>query len=181
MESMRGIYTKKVRDMLKTQLRLANIFEVPKIQKVVLNVGVGRIIKDEKALEHIVDDISRLSGQKVVPTQAKKSIASFKTRVGMTIGYKVTLRGKRMYDFLDRLVHIALPRTKDFRGIDQKSVDERGNLTIGIKEHIVFPEVSTEHARNIFGFEITVVTSAKNKDSAIALYRALGFPFKREK
>lgn len=180
MELTQAVYTKKARPMLKEQLHMSNIFEVPRIEKVVLNVGAGRILKDEKALEHIVQDLARIGGQKMVGTQAKKAIASFKTRIGMTIGYKATLRGARMYDFIDRLIHVALPRTKDFRGIDQKSVDERGNLTIGIKEHIVFPEVSTEHARNIFGFEITVVVRAKKREHAIALYRALGFPLKRD-
>lgn len=173
------IYKKQAIPSLRKEFGLNNDLAVPRIGKVVVNIGVGRLIKDEKIIELINRDLALITGQKPVPTKAKKSIASFKTRAGMVIGFKVTLRGKRMNDFLERLINIALPRTRDFRGLDPKSIDGRGNLTVGIKEHIVFPEVSAESSRSIFGFEITVITNAENKDQAIALYKAMGFPFRK--
>ncbi|MEK7178188.1 MAG: 50S ribosomal protein L5, partial [Patescibacteria group bacterium] len=150
----------------------------PKIEKVVINIGLGRTLKDEKFLDIVMRDIALIAGQKPKTTLAKKSIANFKTRKGMVIGATVTLRGQRMYDFISRLINIALPRTRDFRGINVKSLDKNGNLTIGVKEHIIFPEIKGEEVRNIFGFEITVVVKAKNKEKAIALYKAIGFPIK---
>jgi len=173
------IYKKQAIPSLRKEFGLNNDLAVPRIGKVVVNIGVGRLIKDEKIIELINRDLALITGQKPVPTKAKKSIASFKTRAGMVIGFKVTLRGKRMNDFLERLINIALPRTRDFRGLDPKSIDGRGNLTIGIKEHIVFPEVLAESSRSIFGFEITVITNAENKDQAVALYKAMGFPFRK--
>lgn len=149
-----------------------------RIEKVVINIGLGRALKDEKFMEIALRDLALITGQKPKTTLAKKSIANFKTRKGQVVGAVVTLRGKRMRDFLSRLINIALPRTRDFRGINLKSLDENGNLTIGIKEHIVFPEISGEEIRNIFGFEITVVVRAKNRDEAIKLYKTLGFPIK---
>ncbi|RJQ14603.1 50S ribosomal protein L5 [Candidatus Parcubacteria bacterium] len=172
-------YREEVLPKLKGEFGVSSVMALPRIVKVIVNTGVGRVVKDEKLLEQIQQDMSLIVGQKTIATKAKKSIASFKTRQGMTIGYKATLRGKRMYDFLDRLISIALPRTRDFRGIDEKSIDKSGNLTLGVKEHIVFPEVSTEHVRNIFGLEITVVTDAKNRQEALALYKSLGFPLKK--
>lgn len=144
----------------------------------VINIGLGRALKDEKFMEIALRDLALITGQKPKTTLAKKSIANFKTRKGQIVGAIVTLRGKRMRDFLSRLINIALPRTRDFRGISLKSLDKNGNLTIGIKEHIVFPEISGEEIRNIFGFEITVVVKAKNRDEAIKLYKTLGFPIK---
>jgi large subunit ribosomal protein L5 len=149
-----------------------------RIEKVVINIGLGRALKDEKFMEIALRDLALITGQKPKTTLAKKSIANFKTRKGQIVGAIVTLRGKRMRDFLSRLINIALPRTRDFRGISLKSLDKNGNLTIGIKEHIVFPEISGEEIRNIFGFEITVVVKAKNRDEAIKLYKTLGFPIK---
>lgn len=172
---------KKTTQILQKELGVKNIFALPKIVKVVINVGLGRVIKDEKFLELVLRDLALISGQKPKTTLAKKSIANFKTRQGMIIGAMVTLRGQRMYDFLNRLIHTALPRTRDFRGLSDTSLDKKGNLTIGIKEHIVFPEVSGEEMKNIFGFEITVVVKAKNKEEALALYKALGFPIKSSK
>ncbi|MDO8574771.1 MAG: 50S ribosomal protein L5 [bacterium] len=163
---------------LQKELGIKNILALPNLQKVVVNVGLGRALKDEKFLEVALRDLGLITGQKPRATLAKKSIANFKTREGMVIGAMVTLRGRRMHDFISRLVNIALPRTRDFRGIGAKSLDKNNNLTIGIKEHIVFPEVSGEEVKNIFGFEITLVVKAKNKSEAIALYKSLGFPIK---
>ena len=151
---------------------------LPKPEKVVINIGLGRALKDEKFLEIALRDIALITGQKPKTTPAKKSIANFKIREGQIIGAVVTLRGQKMRDFIDCLVKIALPRTRDFRGIDAKSIDKSGNLTIGVKEHIVFPEIKGEEIRNIFGFEITIVVRAKNKEEALALYKTLGFPIK---
>lgn len=155
-----------------------NIMAAPKVEKIIVNVGLGRAIKDEKFLEIATKDLALITGQKPKTTLAKKSIANFKIRKGMTVGAIVTLRGQKMKDFLSRLINIALPRTRDFRGIDIKSLDKSGNLTIGIKEHIVFPEISSEEIRNIFGFEITIAVKAKNREEAVNLYKSLGFPIK---
>lgn len=170
-------YKKNIIPVLAKELGKKNVFALPKMEKVVINTGIGRSLKDEKFLGVVMHDLSLITGQKPRTTLAKKSIANFKTRKGMVIGIAVTLRGAKMYDFISRLVNIALPRTRDFRGISAKSIDKAGNLTIGVKEHIVFPEVPTE-VRNIFGFEITLVVKAKNKDEALALYKALGFPIR---
>jgi large subunit ribosomal protein L5 len=155
-----------------------NKMAVPKIVKVVVNTGVGRI-RDEKQLEVIQKQLSAITGQKSVPRKAKKAIASFKTRIGMVVGYSVTLRGKRMYEFLERLIHVALPRTRDFRGLLLKGFDKAGNLTIGIKEHIVFPEMIGEDVRSIFSLEATIVTTAKSREEGIALLREIGFPLEK--
>lgn len=152
----------------------------PGIEKVVLNTGVGRFVKEEKMLEQVQNNLSLIAGQKAVPTKAKKAIAGFKIREGIIVGFKVTLRKKRKDDFLTRLINIAFPRTRDFRGLEVKSVDKEGNLTLGIKEHIVFPEISADTIKSIFGFEITIVLKyVKNRDQAIEIYRKLGFPFKK--
>ena len=150
---------------------------VPKIQKVVVNVGVGRM-RDEKERAEVVKYLSLITGQQPSPRPAKKAIASFKTREGLVVGYQITLRGARMYDFLSRLINIALPRTRDFKGLETTSLDQKGNLTIGIKEHIVFPEIIGEDYRVLFGLEVTVVTTAKNKEEGTELLRLVGFPFK---
>ena len=150
---------------------------VPKIVKVVINTGVGRI-KDEKQLQEIVKMLTLITGQKPSWRPAKKAISSFKTRIGQLVGYAVTLRGKRMYDFIGRLINIALPRERDFRGLDPKSFDKFGNLTIGIKEHIVFPEIIGEDYKFLFGLEVTVVTNAKKREEGIELLRMMGFPIK---
>ncbi len=170
--------SESVLQKLQKELGVKNVLALPKLQKVVVNAGLGRGLKDEKFLEAALRDLGLITGQKPRVTLAKKSIANFKTREGVAIGAMVTLRGKRMYDFISRLINIALPRTRDFRGISAKSLDKNNNLTIGIKEHIVFPEVSGEEVKNIFGFEITLVVKAKNKDEAMALYKVMGFPIK---
>jgi large subunit ribosomal protein L5 len=163
-----------------------NKMSVPKITKVIVNTGFGRLIagkpsnEQKKVYEAILKDLSLITAQKPVLTKAKKSISGFKVREGMSLGAKITLRGRKMYDFLDRLIHVALPRTRDFRGINKKSFDRKGNMTIGIKEHIAFPEISPEEVKQIFGFEITVVTTAKNKKEGIELLKSLGFPIRLE-
>lgn len=156
-----------------------NIMAVPKALKAVVNVGVGRI-RDEKQHEEIRKYLSLITGQKPAPRPAKKAIAAFKTRKGLVVGYQVTLRGKRMYDFLSRLVNIALPRTRDFKGLEVGSFDAKGSLTIGLKEHIVFPEIIGEDYRFLFGLEVTVVTSAKRREEGIELLKLMGFPIKKE-
>ena len=150
---------------------------VPKILKVAVNTGVGRI-KDEKQLQEVVKMLTLITGQKPSWRPAKKAISSFKTRIGQLVGYSVTLRGKRMYDFLERLINIALPRERDFRGLDSKSFDARGNLTIGVKEHIVFPEIIGEDYKFLFGLEVTVVTNTKKREEGMELLKLMGFPIK---
>lgn len=171
-------YKTKVINVLAKDLKKENILALPRIEKIVVNVGLGKVLKDQNLLEHILKGLALITGQKPALTQAKKSIANFKTREGQVIGAKVTLRGKRMYDFLERLLSVALPRTRDFHGLSIKSLDPRGNLTIGVKEHVVFPEVANEDVRNIFGLEVTIVLESKNRDEALSFYRALGFPIK---
>ena len=168
----------KIIPALQKELGKKNIMALPKIDKVVINIGLGRSLKDEKFLEIALRDISLITGQKPKTTLAKKSIANFKTRQGQVIGAMVPLRGGRMYDFISRLINIALPRTRDFRGLSAKSIDKNGNLTIGIKEHIVFPEISGEEIKNIFGFEVTIAVKAKSREEAVILYKAMGFPIK---
>lgn len=155
-----------------------NIHAVARVEKVVVNIGIGRV-KDEKEKEEIRTSLMKITGQMPQPRPARIAIASFKSRAGMIIGYRITLRGKRMYDFLERLVFSAIPRTRDFRGLKASSVDEHGNLNIGIREHIVFPEMIGEDIRKIFSFEVTVVTNARTRERAEVLFRSLGFPFIR--
>jgi len=158
---------------------------VPKIKKVVLNTGFGRLVvgktgdEPKKIIDAIIGDLTLISGQKVMGTEAKKSISAFKTRQGMIIGACVTLRGQRMYDFLERLINIALPRSRDFQGIDPKSIDQSGNLTVAIREHIAFPEILPEKTKAIFGFEITIVTTAGNQKEGLELLKLMGFPIKQ--
>lgn len=154
-----------------------NIMAVPKISKVVVNVGVGRI-RDQKEQEEVQKFITLITGQKPSPRPARQAIASFKTRRGLIVGYQVTLRATRMYDFISRLINIALPRTRDFQGIPEKSFDQKGNLTIGIKEHIVFPEMIGADFRFLFGLEATVTTTAKKREEGVELLKHLGFPIK---
>lgn len=171
-------YIKEIIPAMKEKFGYKNNLAVPKIEKVVINTGFSPITRDEKFQEGISQDMTLITGQRASFRQAKKSIAGFKTRQGMKVGLAVTLRGKRMYDFLDRLIHVVLPRGRDFRGLDEKSIDQNGNLNIGIKEQIIFPEISTENARNFFGLEISIVTTAKEKKQGKELFRLLGFPIK---
>lgn len=168
-------YKKEVLPEMMKKFGYKNIFTVPKIEKVVVQTGVGKI-RGEKEQEEVTKYLGMITGQKPAPRSAKKDIASFKIRKGVVVGYQVTLRGKRMYDFLARLIFTALPRTSDFQGISERSFDERGNLTIGVKEHIVFPEMAGEDYRLLFGLEITVVTAARKREEGVALLRLMGFP-----
>ena len=175
-------YQKEVIPAMKEKFGYKNDLAVPRIKGTIVNVGIGSsALKDEKTQEIISKDLTLITGQKPVPTLARKAIAGFKTRKGMVVGLKITLRGKRMFEFLSRLINIALPRTRDFRGLSPKSIDQGGNLTIGIKEHIIFPETSGEDIKRIFGLEVTVVSNAKKRKEALELFKLLGFPIKEEK
>ncbi len=165
-------------ETLKKEYGYTNAMQSPRITKLVISSGIGSI-KDKKKIELIADRLAKITGQKAAPRSAKKSIATFKVREGDVVGYQVTLRGARMYDFLDKLVHIAFPRTKDFRGITKKAVDDMGNYTIGIKEHTIFPETSDEELKDVFGFAVTIVTTSKDPKQTISFLTALGFPFKK--
>lgn len=171
-------YSKTLIFSLKEKLGLENIMEVPRLEKITLNMGVGEAVNDKKVMENAVRDLSLIAGQKPVITKSKKSIAGFKIRDGWPIGCKVTLRREQMYEFLDRLINVSLPRTRDFRGLSAKSFDGRGNYSFGVKEHIIFPEIDFEKTDAIRGLDITFTTSAKDDADAKALLEAFGFPFK---
>lgn len=164
---------------LKGKFEYKNPMQAPRLVKLVISTGTGSV-KDKKKIELIADRLAKITGQKPAKRASKKSIASFKVRQGDLVGYQVTLRGKRMCDFIDKLVHIALPRTKDFRGITKTAVDQMGNYTLGIKEHTIFPETSDEDLKDVFGFGMTVVTTSNNKAETLAFMEYLGFPFKKE-
>ncbi len=171
---------KKSETELKTKLRVGNALGLPRLVKVVVATGTGKA-KDPKRNTLVADRLTRLTGQKAAPRGAKKSIASFKVRQGDTVGWLVTLRGERMMGFLDKLINVVLPRTRDFKGLDPKNIDEMGNLTLGVKEHVVFPETADEELKDVFGLAITVVTTAKDQATALAYLTAIGFPFKKAK
>jgi len=172
----------KVFETLASELGLTNVMQTPKIDKIVVNVGTGKMQKkDRHKNDFIAEQLAIITGQQPSGRKAKQSIAGFKSREGDIVGQAVTLRGEQMHSFFDKLVNIALPRTKDFRGLETKSIDEMGNLTLGIKEHTIFPETGDEELHNIFGLSITVVTTAKDRKSAEAYLRFLGVPFKKEK
>lgn len=158
-----------------------NIMAVPKLKKIVINSGVGEAVENTKSVETVADNLSRITGQKPVTTKAKKSISNFKVREGMPLGCKVTLRQRIMYEFLDRLINLALPRTRDFQGVPDKSFDGRGNYTLGIKEHTIFPEIDTDNVDKVHGMDITFVTSAETDEEAYALLKHLGMPFVKRK
>ncbi len=168
-------YNDAVKDLQK-DLGLDNVMLVPRVEKVVVNAGIGKFIKNTEALTEVEEALRDITGQQPVHTKAKRSISGFKIREGQEVGMKVTLRGQRMWDFLNRLVATALPRIRDFHGIETRVIDASGNLNIGIKEHTIFPEIVAENVRNPFSFQITVVSTAHNKEDAEKLYRALGFP-----
>lgn len=185
MIKLKDKYTKEVIPVMIEKFGYKNRMAVPKVDKVVINTGFGKLIagkssdEQKKIQETISNDLALICGQRPVLTKAKKSISGFKTREGMLIGAMATLRGKKMYDFLERIIHIAFPRSRDFQGIDLKSFDSKGNLTTAIKEHIVFPEILPEEAKIIFGFEITVATTTKTREEGIELLKLLGFPLKK--
>lgn len=164
---------------LKETFGYTNVMQAPKVEKVVISTGVGKI-DDKNRLKLIEDRLAQITGQKASPRPAKQSIASFKLREGEIVGYQVTLRGKNMHSFLDKLIHVALPQTRDFRGLKASAIDEMGNMTIGIPEHTIFPETVNEEIRDVFGFAITIVTTAKSKKEAEALLRHIGLPLKAE-
>jgi len=172
-------YTKEIRPSLFKSLKLASIMEVPKVEKIVVNVGVGDATGNSKLLEESVKELTDITGQKPVITKSKKSIATFKLRENQAIGTKVTLRGVKMYQFLDKLVSVALPRVRDFRGVSRNSFDGRGNYTLGIKEQLIFPEINFDRVNKIRGMDIVIVTTAQNDEQAYALLLALGMPFNR--
>lgn len=170
----------KTYEALKGELGYTNVMQTPKVQKVTVSVGVGKVNKDKKRLELVIDRLTRITGQAPAPRGAKKAIANFKSRTGDIVGYQVTLRGARMQSFLQKLIHIVLPRVKDFRGIKTTSIDEMGNISIGIKEHTVFPETADEDAKDVFGLAITITTTAKTKKEAEAFLRHIGLPLQKE-
>tara|TARA_X000000950_G_scaffold143981_1_gene178275 strand:+ start:644 stop:1198 length:555 start_codon:yes stop_codon:yes gene_type:complete len=174
---LKELYFKEIQPNLKSHFKLKNLYMGPKIEKVVLNMGLGLDGSDSKVLKSCEEDLAKITGQKPVITKFKKSVANFKTRKGSNAGLKVTLRKDKMYEFLDRLVNIALPRIKDFRGLSSKGFDKFGNYTFGVKEHIIFPEVSFDRADKVRGLDIIIVISSINKDHSHALLEKLNFPF----
>ena len=173
-------YKEEIVASLKEQFQYKTLMQVPRIEKVCLNQGVGLATADKKLVDNALSDMSLIAGQKAVPTIARKSISNFKLRDGMPIGARVTLRNDQMWDFLERLIAIALPRVRDFRGINDKSFDGRGNFTMGVTEHIIFPEIDLDKVAKITGMDITIVTSAKTDAEALALLKAVGMPFKNQ-
>ena len=178
MSRLKELYRNEVMAKLKDELGLKNVMEVPRVTKITLNMGVGEAIGDKKQIESAIADLEKLAGQKAVVTKARKSVAGFKIREGWPIGCKVTLRRERMWDFLDRLVDIALPRVRDFRGLNAKSFDGRGNYSMGVREQIIFPEIDFDKVDKVRGLDISITTTARNDDEGRALLRALNFPFR---
>ena len=179
MSRLKALYKNEVAAKLREELQLANVNEVPKITKITLNMGVGEGIGDKKMIENAVADLQAIAGQKVVVTLARKSIAGFKVREGWPVGCKVTLRGQQMWEFFDRLVDISIPRIRDFRGLNPKSFDGRGNYSMGVREQIIFPEIEYDKVDKLRGMDITITTTARNNDEGLALLTALNFPFKK--
>ncbi|OWJ65490.1 50S ribosomal protein L5 [Inquilinus limosus] len=177
MARLKTHYDKVIRPKLKQDFAYANDLQVPRIEKIIINMGVGDAVADSKKIQAAVSELTLIAGQKPVTTKARKSIATYKLREGMSIGTKVTLRRERMYEFLDRLVNIALPRVRDFRGLSPKSFDGRGNYALGVKEQIVFPEIEYDKIETVRGMDIVIVTSAKTDEEARALLKAFDFPF----
>lgn len=178
MARLKEIYRDKIAAQLKDELGLKNVMEVPRITKITVNMGVGEAASDKKVMEHAISDMTKITGQKPIVCNARKSVAGFKIREGWPIGCKVTLRSERMYEFLDRLISIATPRIRDFRGLSPKSFDGRGNYSMGVKEQIIFPEIEYEKIDKLRGMDITITTTARNDDEGRALLRAFNFPFK---
>ncbi len=175
---LQDVYRDKVVGELKEKFGYANVMEIPKITKITLNMGVGEAVGDRKVMEHAVSDMEKIAGQKAVVTKARKSVAGFKIRDGWPIGCKVTLRRDRMYEFLDRLITIAIPRIRDFRGLNGKSFDGRGNYSMGVREQIIFPEIDYDKVDALRGMDITITTTAKTDEEAKALLAAFNFPFR---
>ena len=178
MANLKELYETELRAKLKEELGLGNVMEVPKLTKITLNMGVGEALGDKKILDNAVADMTKIAGQKPVVTKARKSIAGFKVREDWPIGCKVTLRGERMYEFLERLISISIPRIRDFRGVSPKSFDGRGNFAMGVTEQIILPEIDYDKVDTLRGMDITVTTTARNNDEGRALLKAFNFPFK---
>jgi len=176
---MKEQYQKEVAPALMKALNLENVMQVPRVQKVVVNIGMGEALDNPKALDAAVNDVTLITGQKPVVTKAKNSIANFKLREGRTIGVKVTLRGEKMWSFLDRVVNVVLPRVRDFRGVSPDAFDGRGNYTLGLREQLIFPEIEYDKIDKVRGMEITIVTSARSDDHAAVLLQMLGMPFRK--
>lgn len=178
-KSLRKKYNEEVVDALKNEFKYENVHQIPKLNKVVINMGVGEACHNSKLAELIVAQLTKIAGQKAVATKAKKSIATFKLREGMPVGCMVTLRGERMYDFIQKLICVVLPRIRDFRGISSKSFDGRGNYTLGLKEQSLFPEISYDEIETVLGMNISIITTAKTDEEGRALLKYLGMPFKK--
>lgn len=178
MATLKQKYRSEIAPQLKEELGLANVMEVPRITKITLNMGVGEAVGDKKVMENALADMAKIAGQKPIVTKSRKSIAGFKIRDGWPIGCKVTLRDERMYEFLDRLISIAIPRIRDFRGISSKSFDGRGNFAMGVTEQIIFPEINYDEVDTLRGMDITITTTAKSDEQGRALLSAFNFPFK---
>ncbi len=178
MARLKEKYNQEFKANLQKKLGLSNAMEVPKIKKITVNMGVGEAVQEKKTIEKAVADLEKLAGQKALITRARKSVAAFKVREGMPIGVKVTLRRERMYEFLDRLINVALPRVRDFRGLNRKSFDGNGNYSLGVKEQIIFPEIDYDKIDKIRGLDISITTSAKNDEEGLALLKAFNFPIK---
>lgn len=178
MTRLRDLYLDEIVPALMEKFQYKNVMQVPKLDKVIINIGVGEAVQNAKALEGAVSDLTAISGQKPVVTKAKKSIAGFKLREGMSIGCKVTLRGRRMYDFVDKLINILLPRVRDFRGVSPQAFDGRGNYSLGVKEQTIFPEIEYDKIDKIRGLGIVLVTTAKTDEEARELLRSMGMPFR---
>lgn len=179
MDSLKNQYRQQIIPALKDQLELSNLMEVPRITKITVNMGVGEAIGDKKVLANAVSDLEQITGQKPIITKARKSIAGFKVREGWPIGCKVTLRRERMYDFLERLIFIAIPRIRDFRGVSPKQFDGLGNFSMGVSEQIIFPEIDYDKLDKIRGLDICITTTARNNEEGLALLRAFNFPLKK--
>ena len=179
MSRLKDRYLKEVVPGLKKEFGYKNVMAIPKVEKVVVNMGLGEATQNVKLIDAGADEIGRITGQRAVTTRAKKSIAAFKVRAGMPVGTMVTLRGERMYEFLDRLMNIALPRVRDFKGVSPKAFDGKGNYTLGVREQIIFPEINYDKVEKIKGMNITVVTTARNDEEGRALLRSLGMPFRQ--
>ncbi|MEJ2719910.1 MAG: 50S ribosomal protein L5 [bacterium] len=173
-------YRKEVAPVLQKEFNFQNVMEVPRLEKIVVNTGMGEAIQNAKLLDAAMDDLAAITGQKPRLCRARLSVAAFKLRQGMAVGCKVTLRGDRMYEFYDRLVNVALPRIRDFRGVPAKSFDGRGNYTLGIKEHIIFPEIDYDKVAQVFGMDITIVTTAKNDEQGYNLLKQMKMPFREQ-
>lgn len=179
MNRLQKKYHEEIVPALQQTLGYRNRLAVPRLKKVTINVGIGKNIKDVKIAEIVSSSLERITGQKSVPTKAKQSISNFKIREGQVVGYVVTLRGNRMYDFVDKLVTITLPRVRDFRGLDAKSIDRQGNLSIGFREHMAFPEIKADEVEKIHGLQVTITSNAKTQAAGLEFYRLLGFPFRQ--